>query len=747
MRGWCAAVLFASTVALGHQAAAQAQSGILREPAMIPPQPLVSTGNAISSTWIQLYLPENQYNETRVSDASAYRVFSTDDSAFRNGVQPVRVHHRYWPENAWYAAQTNGTTDIAEINVVYHAFLQLPVPLHEGKSYSVVVDPAVISGGPFDFAYGRSSVTDGIHVNQVGYRAEDAKVAYFSWWTGEGTVALATRTFEIVDDASNAVVFTGTMHLDVDAAHEIWSHSSVYSIDFSGLRTTGRYHVHIPTVGNSIAFVVSRTVYDDVAYTLIRGLTLQRDDPHGLGASVTHWTRPPAHIDDAVDEHTGHHVDLTGGHMDAGDRGKYPWDSADFAASILSAAILYPAEVEALRESLQIPESHNGVPDLLDEAMYELDWLAKAVLNSQREGALPNYLRPSSGGYEEYAPPQGLTGRVLFDDSQGPNRAETLYAAGALAMAANTPLMQKYVPAKCALYRAAALRAFRAFEAHNAQPSWFKDVPGYDTYAKPHMWSDEMLVAAANLFKLTGDAKYLTWIRSEMPASFADTRIWTWKVEGPYIIAFLSMLQITDPRLDPAIKRFARADIVDDGNATTTHDGGVYDAPFGAPLPWMVNQVVGWYYTGSNNAFPLMIAYGVTGDRRFRDQLVRDWNWELGTNPLNRSFISGLGDPERRPRWMVHEIAQVEWARFRNGHGGWSEIVPGVPDADIQNGYYDYFMSDPHNAVRVNKKFPLQDQSYPALYRYHDSWTVTDEITINLRARGAVSVLPLVNQP
>ncbi|MBW7462362.1 glycoside hydrolase family 9 protein, partial [Paenibacillus sepulcri] len=103
---------------------------------------------------------------------------------------------------------------------------------------------------------------------------------------------------------------------------------------------------------------------------------------------------PAAHLDDAVDQATGQRVDLVGGHMDAGDRGKYPINVATTSSTLLAAAQLFPDQIETLGESLEIPESDNGAPDFLDELVYELDYLRKAVMNTSKEGALPRFLRP-----------------------------------------------------------------------------------------------------------------------------------------------------------------------------------------------------------------------------------------------------------------------------------------------------------------------------------------------------------------
>ena len=725
----------------------------LREPPMVAPAAPIARVEVVSDRWIQLILPEVEYDPLQAGVAANFSVASADDPAFKAGVTPVVVHRRHWPESAPWADDA-GFGDAARIEVVYRVFLQLPVALTEGSSYSLSVAAGVGVGGPFPFVRSPSAANAAIHVNQVAYLADGPKIAYLSAWTGEGTVDFsAAQSFEVVDEATGDVVHVGEVHLDVTADQEPWSRSDVHSLDFSAFTAPGRYHLRVLTVGPSYSFEISPTAFTAIGYTLLRGMMHQRDGEHGLGSpDVTHWTRPPAHLDDAIVESTGKRVDLVGGHMDAGDRGKYPHNTADVAASLLTAIKLFPDQVEALGESLQLAESDNGIPDLVDEAIYELEFLRKVVMNTPKDGTVPFYLRPQnqdqSGGYEMGAPLAGKPDRKLYDATMGPNRAETLYAAGALAMAYNTPLLRQYAPAECEAYLVAAKRAFAGFQAHDAEPGYFKEAGWYDAWTEgPSPYADELLIAATNLLEATGDDIYIAPLKAALPADLTKVRHWGWMLTGPWLPAFVSMYTGTEPKLEqavPGVQALALAAIVDWGDATLAHDGKPFAAPFGAPLPPFIAASVGWYFSGDNIAYPAMVAYGVTHDAKYRDVIVKTWSYLLGTNPLSRSFISGMGDPQRRPRWMVHEIGSYQWKRYKAADpGGWSEIVPGIPSADVQSGDFDGYLDEPWNTARKTKKFPAQ-ADYPPLYRYHDSWTVKNEFTIDRLARGAVSVIPLV---
>lgn len=723
----------------------------LRERPMIASEEQTSRARVVSSRWIELILPENEYDAVSAADPTQYLITSAQDPDFKAGVAPVAVHRRHFPESAPYTSELK---DPCKIAVVYRLFLQLPAgsPLKEGMTYDVEADSSVKIGGSFPLEFVKAAPNESIHVNQEAYLTDGPKIAYLSTWTGQGSVDFSSAPgFQLINENSGEVVFEGDVKLDVAADKEKWSKSNVYSLDFSSFKGEGKFRIYIPSVGSSFPFRITAWAYNQIGYTVIRGLTMQRDGDHGLDSpSITHWHRPPAHLDDAIVESSGKRVDLVGGHMDAGDRGKYFHNVADVSAAMLSAIALFPDEVESLGESLQIPESSNGVPDFIDEAVYELDFLRKAVMNTPKDGTLPFYLRPQnkdgSGGYEMGEPLEGKKDRKLYDVSMGSNRAETLYSAGALAMAANNPLLKKYLPERCDAYLEAAKRAFSGYAKHAGDAGYWKDAGWYDTWKEgPDPWSDEMLVAAANLFEATGDETYLKWLEDALPADLKATKLWGWQLGGPWLPAFLAMA--TSPKLEaaiPGISQKAKEAIVNWGESTLQKDGKTFDAPFGAPIPSPIYGQVGWYFSGEQVTFPLMMAYGVTKDVKFRDPLIKTWSWLLGANPLSRSFYSGLGDPARSPRWSVSEIAHYQWVKNKKGEDGWTELPPGLPSADIQSGTFDGYVDDPYNQARKEKKFPAQDQFAP-LYRFHDSWTVKNEYTINRMARGAASLIPLIS--
>ena len=176
------------------------------------------------------------------------------------------------------------------------------------------------------------------------------------------------------------------------------------------MTTAGDYFVLDETQNvRSDVFSISDGVYRDVLVQATRMLFYQRD-----GFAKTAQYAGAAWVDGAA--HTGMcylysdstktlNQDLHGGWWDAGDFNKYTnWGASD-VIELMHAYVETPA---AFTDATNIPESGNGVADLLDEVKWELDWIGRmqqsdgSVLSIVDEPAAPR--RPRFGGSPNTAP-------------------------------------------------------------------------------------------------------------------------------------------------------------------------------------------------------------------------------------------------------------------------------------------------------------------------------------------------------
>ncbi len=202
-----------------------------------------------------------------------------------------------------------------------------------------------------------------IKLNQLGYRPHMVKVAKIS---APATTLRPPQTFRIVDAATGRTVFQGTLRKV--AENDPVSGDDVWDADFTPLRQSGRYKFVVDGVGESFPFEVRDDIYDNLFRDAVRFYLLQRC---GVALTPQHagpFAREACHLGDrqALTRDGAEQRDVSGGWHDAGDCNKY---AAWVRYPLFMMLDLYDLRPTAFRDKqLNIPESGNGIPDLLDEA-------------------------------------------------------------------------------------------------------------------------------------------------------------------------------------------------------------------------------------------------------------------------------------------------------------------------------------------------------------------------------------------
>ena len=204
-----------------------------------------------------------------------------------------------------------------------------------------------------------------VRVNQAGYLPDDIKIAVL---ISEEEVP---GGFEVREALSDAVVFSGT-GLSADASK--WALKSGWRLDFSALTAPGSYYI-VAAGEVSPVFRIGSDVYDTLADFLLTYMRQQRcgDNPYNGhvchehdGYIVYHPTR------------TGEHIDVTGGWHDATDYLQYMTTSSTSIYQMAFAWKYAPdRSVFGDRFDATGRPGANGIPDVLDEVKWGLDWLDK----------------------------------------------------------------------------------------------------------------------------------------------------------------------------------------------------------------------------------------------------------------------------------------------------------------------------------------------------------------------------------
>ena len=557
---------------------------------------------------------------------------------------------------------------------VYDVALRFSPTLEPGHRYDLVPPADLVAPVSLDFD-DRSTVTPTVHVNQVGFAPNDVKVAV---WGGlidgiGGSAVVDGKPFVVVDAETGEV-----HHQDqgvVVAAGDEMGHGDlsggglVVELDFSALREEGRFQVCVEGVGCSYPFTISAEVWTDLAVTVARAAYHQRSGTD-LGAPFTSVDRPAGYRPDAGatvfgSEHTQLEMRLSGGtgfdelvakgtasevptawggHFDAGDwdrRINHLWYTRTTAHLLR----WFPEEFAGL--TLNIPESENAVPDLLDEGLWSLDLY-------RRMQAADGGIR---GGVEaSHHPPANSTSwtddLATFAFSPDP-WSSFLYASVAAEVAVT---LQPYDRARADDYLESALAAYR-WAADEIDRSSFDD----DQLAAIR---GQHNVAAAALLLATGESAYHEDFMATADYLNGGERAMSCH---RHLVCDAAWLYLeADPALtDPAIRqdltdRFVQsADAILDA-AQSTRYGWTTEHP-SVPLIWGLGA------SGAPHSSGLLKAFHLTGDTKYRDAVVRSAGVSLGANPKNRVLITGVGrEPVRNP--LIVDIL----------HGG-LPVWPGTP--------------------------------------------------------------------
>ena len=207
-----------------------------------------------------------------------------------------------------------------------------------------------------------------IYLNQVGYFNNARKIA----------TATETGRYQVIN------VKTGKAVLEYDCKVGVFDAAAgeeTYAVDFSGVTEPGDYYIAGEDGVRSHTFAVSERPYAALHKDLMKALYYQRcgcelkAEHAGVYTHAACHTKPAILLEDYLNgTENPQKFEMQGGWHDAGDFGRYSTAAAVALSHILYAYELFP---ESFTEELNIPESGNDMPDILNECMYELKWLVK----------------------------------------------------------------------------------------------------------------------------------------------------------------------------------------------------------------------------------------------------------------------------------------------------------------------------------------------------------------------------------
>ncbi|RDG35622.1 glycoside hydrolase family 9 protein [Streptomyces corynorhini] len=501
--------------------------------------------------------------------------------------------------------------------------------------------PAATSTGATMSAAAPAAVT-AVRANQLGYLPDGPKRATV---VSTGTAPLPWQ----LKNAAGAVVAAGTTVVrGLDAA----SRDATHLVDFSSYSGSssgsGSGYTLVVEGRASHPFAIGSGLYAGLRSDTMSFFYQQRSGiPIEASLAGAAYARPAGHLgvapnqgDTSVPCVSGvcdYRRDVRGGWYDAGDHGKYVVNGGVSSWLLINAFERAEAKgtAAALGDStLRVPERGNGVPDVLDEARWELEFLMRMQVPEGRPLAGTAFHKMHDANWTALPtrPERDAERRELHR----PSTAATLNLAATAAQCAR--VYARYDAAFAARCLDSARRAWTAAKAAPALIAPESDGTGGGAYADPAV-GDEFYWAAAELYATTGESAY----RDAVTTSPWHTSAGAFSASGFNWAETAALGRLTLATVPTALPAADTARLR--ASVTTAADGylnAMSGQGYAVPLPasgyvWGSNGQV------ANNGVVLATAYELTGQQRYRAGAVESLDYLLGRNTLGQSYISGYG--------------------------------------------------------------------------------------------------------
>ena len=613
-----------------------------------------------------------------------YTITSIDDVNYREPLSPVNTGRK---SKGWEYQSENYSPPFIWQHWIY---IELPHPMKQGSTYTVYLDNITGNTGSFTFVFDVNRLrSETVRVNMVGFPERGPKFAYLSHWMGDFNTPLhqdgalnlddrAGNEFRVICYSTGKTVYSGTIAKRMDRnTRETgsddfpsgnYTKADVWECDFSNFTTPGEYVVAVDGIGCSFPFEIGNDITREAYYYAMKGLFWQRQ---GIVVEVEPDSIRPRghHPDDIVwrfdPEWHGQGYDVSefntgsprvhgvwGHYYDAGDWDGYVSHNRVPAHLLL----LYDLAPDGFHDGdvgnryklheddKWIEEGRSGRPDLLDEAVWLLEYNRRArhiLKDYGGTGGIPGYVGRD-------AITHGNTYTAWLDTREwyisGNNvEATFMYAGNAAYFALN---INRYHELKGGSGN------------HPEYDEWMQEAAESWEWAesKGATSNGELRArgyAAAALYRATGDpafqkifGEYWSWEPSKSSGEWAGVN--TWNIAA----ALFALIPGDHNGLDPDLQAACYSHLVEMAEQKA---GFINNNAFRCGMEYNQYLQLGGFTTPRVTV--LGAAHRLTGDDRYLEAMQHAVSYVLGGNQMNMTYLSGLG--ERSDQWIFQPNAYL----------------------------------------------------------------------------------------
>lgn len=522
----------------------------------------------------------------------------------------------------------------------------------------------------------------GIQLNQAGFYRFAPKIAVV-------TATAQSDTFYLLDAGKKDILYKGVLSVPEASAY---SSAITRTADLSAFTAAGKYMLFVQGAGNSYPFSIQNNIYHALAAASLKSYYYQRMSMPILPQYAGKWARQGGHPDTEVYIHSSaasekrpaHTViSAPGGWYDAGDYNKYIVNSGITMGTLLSAYEDFPFYFDTLQTN--IPETGNGLPDIINETLYNLRWM----LTMQD---------PNDGGVYHKCTNAAFDKMIMPADCHNPRYVVQKSTAAALDFAA---VMAQASRVLSAFKKQLPTLSDSCLHAAQYAWQWAKQNPDllYDQQVMNALYlpsiatgaygdnniRDEWFWAACELLATTNEEAYIQDILRYQP--FALT-VPSWNnVAAPGYYTLLrhkntlsKYRQLALPAMQQQVIDLATSLIGNGGNKAFRTVMGQSKKDF----IWGSNAVA------MNQSAVLINAYLLTRDKRFINAALTNADYIMGRNATGYCFVTGMGS--RSPMHIHHRLSIAD---------GIKAPIPGLLAGGPNPGMQDkcrYLFTEPETA-------------------------------------------------
>ncbi|MEQ1584431.1 MAG: glycoside hydrolase family 9 protein [Cyclobacteriaceae bacterium] len=554
----------------------------------------------------------------------------------------------------------------------------------------------------FQIASAQNNQGESVRLNQIGFYPESQKIAV--------VINEKAAEFYITKANNETRLFAGKLS---EVKNSYYSSRKTKIANFSAFTSQGEFVLHVAGVGSSFPFGIKDKIHDPIVKASLKGFYFQRFSTELTKEYAGVWSRPTSSSNEQILIHpsaasknrpAGTIITSPRGWIDAGDYNKYIVNSGITTSTLLSAYEDFPEYYGTL--DLNIPESKNEIPDILDEIIWNLRWML--TMQDPDDGGV--YHKCTNANFDPMVMPhEATTPRYMVQKSTAAALNFTAVASQA------SRILKKFNKQLPGLSDSCINAAKRAWMWAKQNPSVIYNQDKMNQQFDPDIttgaygdnnFSDEFIWAAAEMAVATGDATYMNNINFQPDAtnpipSWNQVRLLGYFTLIKHGKNFGSEQQLLIESLKKRIIQKADELVVNLDKQPYRTVMGINAKDF----VWGSNAVA------ANQGILLLEAYRINLNEKYISYALSNLDYILGRNATGYSFVTGYGD--RTPMHIHHRPSEAD---------GIKEPVPGLlaggPNPGMQDkctytssiadeAFVDDVCSYASNEIAINWNAPL----------------------------------------